>query len=436
MNDYRRLFANVTAVGGPVLLDEAYSALVGAALVSLINRLGTGCLAEYTVAGLVQASLIGIFGSVGTGAAVMVARATGARDWFASRMVVSKTLAGSFGVGLALALTGWVFSDRLLPEADVDSAELPAMARLFWLALPFLLSIQVGKSVLQGMGATGDAFRLSAFCSTIGLVLGNFFVFVWPGSGILAIAWAVCLSAAAGLVFCLLLIARHSNLRFSWRHVFVGEPGLVRSICRISSPVIIEQCFLQLGFSLFVLILVDIGAEAFAANQVAQQIEGVSLAVGACLAATTLALVGRALGEKSPDLANRYTRFILSFSIASMTAIGLGYFYFAEALVMPFTNDASTRSRAAACLSLAMLEQPTLAVTFVLGNALRAAGDTKWPMLSTIIGIWLVRLPLCWILIGKLGFDIPVVWYITAADYFVRSVILAMRYRATIRAVR
>ncbi len=435
MNDYRRLFTNVTAVGGPVLLDEAYSALMGAVLISLINRLGTGCLAEYTVAGLVQASLIGILGGIGTGAAVMVARATGAKDRRRARAVASKALAGSFGLGLALSLAGWLLGDRLLPATTVDPAALPAMARLFWLALPFLLSIQVGKSMLQGMGATGDAFRLSAFCSTACLLLGSFFVFAWPGLGVAAIATGICVSAAAGLLFCLLLIGRHAELGLSWRCVFGGEPGLVRNICRLSSPVVIEQCFLQLGFSLYVLILVDMGAEAFAANQIAQQLEGVSLAVGACLAATTIALVGKALGERSPDLARGYTRLILRIALAGMTAIGLGYFCFADVLVIPFTADATTRTLAAACLSIALLEQPTLAVAFVLGNALRAAGDTVWPMLSTVVGIWLVRLPLCWLLIAKLGCDIPVVWCITAADYFVRSVILAARYRA-MRAAR
>lgn len=437
MKENRRIFADVAIVGGPVLLDEAFGMLIGSFLIALINRLGSDCLAEYTVAGLVQLTMIGVVGSIGTGAAVMVARAMGAGDWHKARAVAGNVLSVSFMLGIGLAIAGWQLGDRILltfSNGGRPSDTIRQLSHLFWLALPFLLTMQVGKSVMQGMGATGDAFRLNAFYSTTGLGLGSAFVSFRPELGILAVAWGISLSAMAGLIYCLVLLGRHSGMRFSWRHLLAGDFRLVHSLCRLSAPVVIEQSFMQVGFSIFILILVGIGAEQFAAHQIAQQLEGASLAVGSCLAVATLALVGKALGQNAPERAKRYTSIILRLTLVSMTICGLALFSFAEAFAGLFTKDTAIKGWAVGCVSLALLEQPTLAVTFIIGNTLRAAGDTKWPMLSTIAGMWLVRLPLCLLLIGKFGYGITFAWVITATDYLVRSIILVLRYRTLQRA--
>ena len=433
MKEYRRVFAEVATVGGPVLLDEAFGTLIGAGLIALINGLGPGCLAEYTVAGLIQLTLIGIIGSIGTGAAVLVARAVGAGDWQRARAAAGSVLLASFALGIGLTIIGWHCGEKIFQMVNgggMYAGTIRQLSHVFWLALPLLLTMQVGRSIMQGMGATGDAFRLSAFYATAGLGLGSAFAALWPGLGILAVAWAMGLSAMAGFVFCLLLLGRHAGMRFSWRCLFAGDLGLVRSLCRLSAPVFVEQSFMQVGYALFILILVDVGVEGFAAHQIAQQLEGASLSVGSCLAVATLALVGKALGQNAPGRARRYTRFILGLTLVSMTVCGLGMLFFAEAAVGVFTKDTAVKAWAVGCVSLALLEQPTLAVTFILGNALRAAGDTKWPMLGTVAGMWLVRLPLCLFLIGKLGYGITMAWAITATDYFVRSIILILRYRA------
>jgi Na+-driven multidrug efflux pump len=42
---------------------------------------------------------------------------------------------------------------------------------------------------------------------------------------------------------------------------------------------------------------------------------------------------------------------------------------------------------------LAGLAQPGFAVAIVMGSALKGAGETIWPMLSTIVGMFAIRVP-------------------------------------------
>lgn len=43
----------------------------------------------------------------------------------------------------------------------------------------------------------------------------------------------------------------------------------------------------------------------------------------------------------------------------------------------------------------------------VYAGALRGSGDTRFPMLATTIGVWIVRLPIAWFLCLALGLGLP-----------------------------
>jgi Na+-driven multidrug efflux pump len=73
--------------------------------------------------------------------------------------------------------------------------------------------------------------------------------------------------------------------------------------------------------------------------------------------------------------------------------------------------------------------QPFLAIGLVVAGALQGAGDTKSPMYSTAIGMWLVRVLGVYVLCIYLGMGIAGVWVSIAIDLFIRAVFLLFRFR-------
>ena len=65
----------------------------------------------------------------------------------------------------------------------------------------------------------------------------------------------------------------------------------------------------------------------------------------------------------------------------------------------------------------------------VINGVLRGAGDTKWVMYIQAIGMWLLRIPLSYILGIQLGFGIMGVWWAMTIDLFVRFFLVLWRYR-------
>ena len=92
-------------------------------------------------------------------------------------------------------------------------------------------------------------------------------------------------------------------------------------------------------------------------------------------------------------------------------------------------------------LEIIGLAMPALAVTMILSGALRGAGDTRWPLLFSMIGMLGVRLPLAYwfaldsfhvpgtsLVVTGWGLGVAGAWYAMAADLAVRAVLILYRF--------
>ena len=73
--------------------------------------------------------------------------------------------------------------------------------------------------------------------------------------------------------------------------------------------------------------------------------------------------------------------------------------------------------------------QPFMAIEFSIGGAVRGAGDTKSPLIITLIGLVLIRVPLA-LLVYQLGLSIEWIFATLIADYFIKGMLLTIRYRS------
>jgi Na+-driven multidrug efflux pump len=73
--------------------------------------------------------------------------------------------------------------------------------------------------------------------------------------------------------------------------------------------------------------------------------------------------------------------------------------------------------------------QPMMAIEAALGGALRGAGDTRFPMLVTLMGLVLVRGSVA--AVGAyLGLAVEWIFAALIADYVVKAAMLVLRFRS------
>jgi Na+-driven multidrug efflux pump len=84
---------------------------------------------------------------------------------------------------------------------------------------------------------------------------------------------------------------------------------------------------------------------------------------------------------------------------------------------------------ASAALKIIALVQPFQSSQFILAGGLRGAGDTFWPLVSTFVGIILIRVVLAYIFVNILGYGLIGAWMAVFVDQLVRWLFVYMRFR-------
>jgi len=72
--------------------------------------------------------------------------------------------------------------------------------------------------------------------------------------------------------------------------------------------------------------------------------------------------------------------------------------------------------------------QPLMAIEFALGGALRGAGDTRFPMLTTLIGLVVVRGSVAGVG-AYLGVAVEWIYAALVVDYLVKASLLVWRFK-------
>jgi putative MATE family efflux protein len=204
---------------------------------------------------------------------------------------------------------------------------------------------------------------------------------------------------------------------------------VIKRILNIGLPGAMEQVVFQAGFLVFAAMAVSLGTHNYAAQQVAFTVNGFSIMPAFAFGVAATTLVGQSLGAKDPERAERSAQAALKNGTLWMIVMGVAFLIWREPLVRIFTTDPDVWQPAEMCLIVMAFSQPFLAISMVYASALRGAGDTRATLVITFAGIWLVRVVLGYVLGIVLGLGLLGLWIAWFSDWFVRAILVALRFR-------
>jgi len=377
---------------------------------------------------------------VNAGATALVGRFVGARDWHLANRTTAQALilALVFGIlGTAIAFAGLPGLIHLL-ALEGDSAEI-ALNYLHPLAglLPFYMLEVGGIACLVGAGDTRTGLKALATVAAVNVPLA------WglstgagglPNLGFLGIAWGTGLAHVVG---CVLVLGTLLRGRYGLRlrpGDLAPDRRLVARLLRVSVPAAVDSLSVGVFQFVFLGFVNRIGETAASAHGIALRLEGLGYLSGAAFATATAGIVGRALGERRPDLAARAGWAAFGMGGLLMTGMGLLFFAFAQPMFEFFSRGPDRLPVIAAgvpVLRLIAFAMPGLAGSIILTQALRGAGDTRVPVLFTWVGFLGVRLPLAFLLTDpRGGFEWGLIgaWTAMFVDIYVRGAFFLARF--------
>lgn len=214
------------------------------------------------------------------------------------------------------------------------------------------------------------------------------------GAGIATIlAWSV---RAAMLTT--IFLSSEFDREFRTREQFRFSFQRIRGLVSIGGPTGI-QWMLDVGswFVFLAWIMAGYSTATLAAANIVMQFMHTSFmpALGAGIAMSSL--VGHAIGEGRRDLAMRRARAAMVVNGIYMSIAGIVFWLANKWLIGLFSDDVAVIAAGAGMLIWAAVFQLWDAVGITYMNALRGAGDTRWPAMVVILDCWVV-----FILGGKL----------------------------------
>jgi len=202
----------------------------------------------------------------------------------------------------------------------------------------------------------------------------------------------------------------------------------VRSLLRIGIPAAVEQLFWQGGLIGFLFVVGRYGRDPFAAYGIGVQILSFSFVVGFGFSIAASTLVGQHLGAGDPAGARASGWRAMRWSICAMIGLGAVMMATGEHIARALIDDPEVVRLTRIFLMILGAAQPLMAVEYALAGALRGAGDTRFPLLTTLVGLVGVRLGLA-SLGAWLGLEITWIYGALILDYVAKATLLIWRFR-------
>ncbi|WP_027481015.1 MATE family efflux transporter [Deinococcus pimensis] len=375
----------------PLMLSNLAYTAVGFTDTLVVGRLGVTEVGAVGLASLAVLTLLLLFrGSLNT-AATFVSRAFGAGDG-AGVLRWSNVFMTLALVGVPLALAGPLLVDALFALLRPDPA-VAQVARTYghirMIEAPLVLLGSTSLSIMVGLGNTRTPALLAWLVVILNAVLAVTFVF-GLGWGVAGAAWASVIAVCTqnGLAFALLRVLHGQDFgRFRFVRPRRAE---LASFARVSLPAGLTELGEVSAFTALQGVISRLGPTELAASQIANQLASLGFLPAFALSTATGSLLSRALGAGRPDVATRVGWKGAGVAAAVMGLLGLLFLLAPRTLIGLFNDDPGVLRVGALVLGVMAAFQILDGVAIVLGGALGGAGDTRFRLLVTLPGSWLV----------------------------------------------
>lgn len=429
--DYRQIISLFI----PILIDQAFIVSLGLVNTAMISSSGVDAVSAVNMVDSLNFFLISVFVAVSTGGTVVVAQYKGSgNNQMVSRAAASSVSAVTLlalAIGLVMTLFARPLLHVLFGQAEADVL---ANAHTYMIGSGVsYIGIAVVEAVcgaLRGIGKTRASLMLSLIMNLIYVVM-NVVLINFAHMGVLGMSIAINVarySAAGYAVY--YLVKKDPNLRLRVRDMLRANWSMIRKILFIGVPFAAEQMFFNGGKMLTQVFIVSMGTYAIATNAICSTFAGVTQVPANALSLTTVTVVGQCMGRQNVADARKFTRSFILLSSLFLTVTAALLLTLFKPLVGLFHPPAEIVDDIRLISAINALAQiPLWAISFLMPSALRAAGDSKFTSITSMLSMWLFRIVLGYILGIVLDFGIVGVWVAMNTEWGVRGLLFLRRFR-------
>jgi len=216
---------------------------------------------------------------------------------------------------------------------------------------------------------------------------------------------------------------------------FRFEAKVFARLLKLGLPSGLQPSLEILAFTLFMFVIGNVGVAPLAATSIAFNLNAIVFLPAVGLGYGVSTLVARYLGMQRPALADRAIKSGLVISQAYMIVCSSVYLLFPQLLLAHYAVGADPASFAeVSAIATVLLRFVAFysifdMVNVICAGGLKGAGDTRFPMMATVLISWFAMLLPTWWFCVRGGHGVYVAWIFATLYVVILGIVLFVRYR-------
>lgn len=419
----------------PLIVEQFLGIFVGMADIMMVASAGEAAVSGVSLVDSLNVLLIVLFVALTTGGSVIISQHLGAKSYSdalksAQQLLLSTTSLSLLMTAIALLGNYWLLHFIFRNIAP----DVMGHARIYFFILafsyPFLAIYNSCAAIFRAMGNSKISMTASLVMNLLN-VCGNALLVFCFHMGASGVAISSLISRMFAAAFLLLMLRRPDQLITLKTYSLQFDTGIIRKLLYIGVPSSIETSIFQIGKLLVLSVVAGFGTSATTANAVSNSLSQFALIPAAAIGTAMITISGQCIGAGAYDLAVSYTKELLLLSHGILAATNLIMFFACPYLLPLYSLTPETLQTATLLIRVHSIGAIFLyPESFMLTNTLRAAADVKYPMVVSILSMWIWRVGFSYILgiyfhMGVLG-----VWVAMLSDWLCRSICFGLRFRS------
>lgn len=432
----------IIKIAGPVFIELLMGTLFGMVDMIMLGNFGTDAMAVAAIAAVGitnQMMFIGLslVQSLNIGATTMVARYIGAKNEGRIESVVKHVMIlTQLLLVIPILLIGLGLTDGTMKFLGAHQDTIAIGSNYFKVITLGFIFQAFNFSIFAALRGAGDTKTPMKINLTVNLlnVIGNavliYGLFGLPSLGVLGAGISTSISQViASIMLIKFILNKKSIIHINLKNKFRFDKDIIYNLVKIGLPASLEQIALRLGILVFVKIIATLGTVAYATHQICINIMNLSFTPGQAFGIAASTLTGRSLGEEEPDKAEKYIKMCGRIGAMVSASMGVIFFLFGSFIASLYTKNNDVVIEAGRILKLMAFIQPFQGSQLITAGGLRGAGDTVWTLVSTFIGVLLVRIILAYIFVIVMGMGLIGAWLAVLIDQAIRWLMIRIRFK-------
>lgn len=390
-----------------VILRFAFPLLIGNVLQQAYNLtdsiivgqfLGKEALAAVSASYFIYYFVISLVIGIGSGTTVVISQLYGAKQYAKVQLAFSSFFIFMLVAGIALSIAGIIFAEPLFRMTRTPEEVIPQAVSYFRIYIGGTFLFVTFNSIISILRGVGESIRPMVFIlitTVLNVLLDLLFILVlhW---GIEGAARATVLAQGIGMCIALVYVNNTHPLFSIKKKDMLFDSRLFRESLRIGLPTSVQQCAIAIGLVALLGIVNQFGTDTLTAYGAAGKIDTLITQAILTLSGALAAFCGQNIGARRWKRVQQGVRFTMLANIAIGLLTFLTVWLFGNELMLIFTDDTNVIAIGKEYLLIISGFFAIHGALNVLNGALRGAGSTLFPMITSLFCLWIFRIPLAY----------------------------------------